>query len=70
MLLPSRTVYGTKNWPDSGWFNSGAFGLRFFCVVFKQTELNLSRFNCWCMFKVEIPFLVQINPAIYIQCTI
>ncbi|CRM05054.1 hypothetical protein [Pseudomonas sp. 24 E 1] len=44
MLLPSRTVCATRNWPDSGWYEkSGALGLRFFCVLFRVTEVISSQ---------------------------
>ncbi|GAB5346350.1 hypothetical protein PFUM301598_48270 [Pseudomonas fluorescens] len=43
-LLPSRTVYGTKNWPESGWFEkSGAFGLRFFLRVIQVDRVEFIR---------------------------
>jgi hypothetical protein len=33
--LPSRTVYGTRNWPDSGWLHEKrSLRAPFFCLVF------------------------------------
>jgi hypothetical protein len=44
MLLPSRTVYDTKNWPDSGWWlKNGAFGLRFFLRVTQAHRVEFIR---------------------------
>jgi hypothetical protein len=44
MLLPSRTVYGTKNWPELGWFEkAGPSGSAFFCVGFRKTEVDSSQ---------------------------
>src|SRR5450830_1320858 len=40
--LPSRTVYGTKNWPNFGRFRkSGAFGLRFFLPIIPGTHRSI-----------------------------
>ncbi len=37
MLLPSRTVYGTKNWPELGWFEKAEpSGSAFFLRVFQE----------------------------------